>query len=672
MASLLFEPARCCQVGAAAPPRNHRSVATAARRRRRGQRVRRLAAAAAGAAELSAAFAVKLARRVPRVVHQIWIDAAGRPPPAATRTCRELYTTGEWKYYLWDECSLLRLLPRFPLAELFYSSTGRDSAFRSDILRYSILDAFGGVYLDADTVCLRRVDGLLEALEPRPAEGGPDSSGAGAECFAPSTLEEVGPAGNRNHFFAGYIGCVANSSFMRGVVAGVPARLASTRGEPGWRRLAGLYLAAAAAEATAAAGGGGRAVLAALPRRLFIPDDEDAAARFVRSRALRLFPGSGDDGGFGPELLTELRKSFPEAFNYELWAHRSFTWDYEPLYPLHQLRMQLTSASGDLLAGSQRGPLQQRSQREAFRGCQQYLLLVTHQEDDIALVGGLLLSCASAEAETQAGPRCVRWHVASLFGAQDGRTGEAPATRRARFACALRGANGALRGAGSGRDGGASCSITSELWDDLAASSAAERDLRRLRQLLLAAPWAAVAVTPGLAGSNASGVASAVSSSSVGSALRRLLGDEVFVLSTAGGDTVSCEAPSRRLRPELSPPSILAPLGGRKASPIALRRFLELSLGPASGGAASASSLRRGRAVCAVQSPLRRSTARCWRGMLTKNFCCDQRRNGTFGNPLCWRRRGQLAFERCCGAKLSRPDGGAPNLARPIGRRHGR
>jgi hypothetical protein len=92
---------------------------------------------------------------IPRRLHQFWIG----PSPAPSQwmeTWRAAHP--QWEYTLWDERAIKRL--RLSNASLFrrLCDIGRyDGA--SDVARSEILLRFGGVWVDADSECLRPLDG---------------------------------------------------------------------------------------------------------------------------------------------------------------------------------------------------------------------------------------------------------------------------------------------------------------------------------------------------------------------------------------------------------------------------------------------------------------------------------------------------------------------------------
>ena len=104
---------------------------------------------------------------IPHSFHRLWL---GGGEPEWTRpfadTWREHHP--DWELHQWGEGEVADLFPLrnqdiFDRAEEIAGE--RAGQLRSDVLRYEILDRFGGVWIDADFECLRSIDGLLEGVE---------------------------------------------------------------------------------------------------------------------------------------------------------------------------------------------------------------------------------------------------------------------------------------------------------------------------------------------------------------------------------------------------------------------------------------------------------------------------------------------------------------------------
>ncbi len=99
---------------------------------------------------------------VPRIIHQIWIQGAASLPARYVKYCGTWRSKNpEWRYILWDDGSLTQLMERHHPQLLYRYREYADLAARSDIGRYALLEALGGVYADVDTECVRPIDELF-------------------------------------------------------------------------------------------------------------------------------------------------------------------------------------------------------------------------------------------------------------------------------------------------------------------------------------------------------------------------------------------------------------------------------------------------------------------------------------------------------------------------------
>jgi mannosyltransferase OCH1-like enzyme len=93
---------------------------------------------------------------IPKNIHQIWL---GSPLPQAlhklTQTIQE--TNPGFTYRLWTDADVATL--EFNNRELLYKTPNNGQ--RSDILRYAILEQFGGIYLDTDFTGYKSFESLL-------------------------------------------------------------------------------------------------------------------------------------------------------------------------------------------------------------------------------------------------------------------------------------------------------------------------------------------------------------------------------------------------------------------------------------------------------------------------------------------------------------------------------
>jgi hypothetical protein len=97
---------------------------------------------------------------IPRIIHQIWIGNQALRPAAMMETWRHMHP--EWEYRLWTEVELLELglLCGAEVAAM------REMCGKADVIRWELLARFGGVAIDADSVCLAPIDDLLTTSGP--------------------------------------------------------------------------------------------------------------------------------------------------------------------------------------------------------------------------------------------------------------------------------------------------------------------------------------------------------------------------------------------------------------------------------------------------------------------------------------------------------------------------
>lgn len=100
---------------------------------------------------------------IPKILHRIWLDEPV-PPQYDAWWERFRLLHPDWELMSWQDRSELDWLQNQELFDSFDDS--RPSyGFRADILRYELLNRFGGVYVDTDVEPLRAFDPLVEADE---------------------------------------------------------------------------------------------------------------------------------------------------------------------------------------------------------------------------------------------------------------------------------------------------------------------------------------------------------------------------------------------------------------------------------------------------------------------------------------------------------------------------
>lgn len=123
----------------------------------------------------------KATQTVPKVFHQIWLGR--KPIPAEYVAFQRAWKHHhpDWEFRLWTEDNL----PQLRVGPLLSRCT--NYANQSNLIRIELLHLFGGVYLDVDFECLKRLDPLLE----------------GHTFFAAYQLDNPQEEGAVNNAFAG-------------------------------------------------------------------------------------------------------------------------------------------------------------------------------------------------------------------------------------------------------------------------------------------------------------------------------------------------------------------------------------------------------------------------------------------------------------------------------------
>lgn len=105
---------------------------------------------------------------IPRIIHRIWI---GGPQPEWLDGFADTWQDHHphWEHVMWDDTTVTSLFP-LENQDLYdrageLTEAGHVPQFRADLLRYEILWQYGGLYVDADFVCYRPVDPLLEGSD---------------------------------------------------------------------------------------------------------------------------------------------------------------------------------------------------------------------------------------------------------------------------------------------------------------------------------------------------------------------------------------------------------------------------------------------------------------------------------------------------------------------------
>lgn len=111
---------------------------------------------------------------IPKIFHQIWIGDASKAPTKLMATWRDALAPLGFRYMFWDEAEIERQRKEnagFDAALALVATRieeMEEMCGKADILRWVILQEYGGVYSDADSVCIEPIDDHLLGVE----EGG--------------------------------------------------------------------------------------------------------------------------------------------------------------------------------------------------------------------------------------------------------------------------------------------------------------------------------------------------------------------------------------------------------------------------------------------------------------------------------------------------------------------
>ncbi|HEV2917001.1 MAG TPA: glycosyltransferase [Candidatus Babeliales bacterium] len=97
---------------------------------------------------------------IPHIIHQIWIgDSVPVEFSAFQQSWQTMHPT--WQYRLWTQYDI----PNLPLVNRILIEQAQNPAEKSDLLRYEILNLYGGVYVDMDFECLQPLDVLNDKYD---------------------------------------------------------------------------------------------------------------------------------------------------------------------------------------------------------------------------------------------------------------------------------------------------------------------------------------------------------------------------------------------------------------------------------------------------------------------------------------------------------------------------
>lgn len=109
---------------------------------------------------------------IPRTFHRIWVGAERMPEAFDEYGESWVRLHPGWEMRLWTDDDLSEL----EVSETY--TAARHDSERSNILRYEVLRAHGGVYIDTDFECLRPIDPLIEGIDFFVGYSGPGRIGS--------------------------------------------------------------------------------------------------------------------------------------------------------------------------------------------------------------------------------------------------------------------------------------------------------------------------------------------------------------------------------------------------------------------------------------------------------------------------------------------------------------
>lgn len=142
---------------------------------------------------------------IPKIIHQIWLGEKQRPCEWKTW----LQNHKNFDFYLWNDNTILQfpfvnrdLINSFLEKEIYHGA--------ADVMRYELLNYYGGFVAPADSECLQSIEPLLKE----------------SDCFACYENEKVRPG-----LISPHLGCIPSHPLMTKLIKGL-----STLKEPkgGW------------------------------------------------------------------------------------------------------------------------------------------------------------------------------------------------------------------------------------------------------------------------------------------------------------------------------------------------------------------------------------------------------------------------------------------------------
>lgn len=94
---------------------------------------------------------------IPKLIHFIWVGNQNLPTyfQKFIENWKSVYQ--DYKFFIWDDDKISKenLVPEFLKSEFFNNNF--KAAYKADILRYLIINKYGGLYFDVDFECIKRI-----------------------------------------------------------------------------------------------------------------------------------------------------------------------------------------------------------------------------------------------------------------------------------------------------------------------------------------------------------------------------------------------------------------------------------------------------------------------------------------------------------------------------------
>jgi len=96
-------------------------------------------------------------KKIPKIIHQIWIGPKKFPIKYKKWRNSWQMLNPDWEYIFWDNNRIKEL----EITDMRAFKKSNNYGFKSDLLRYAILKKYGGLYVDTDFECLRKLPEFL-------------------------------------------------------------------------------------------------------------------------------------------------------------------------------------------------------------------------------------------------------------------------------------------------------------------------------------------------------------------------------------------------------------------------------------------------------------------------------------------------------------------------------